>query len=70
MNDPKIILADEPTGDLDEKTEEEMIELFQKINLELGTTFVLVTHSTVLARHSRRILTMTEGRIVKEEEAR
>lgn len=70
MNDPKIILADEPTGDLDEKTEEDMIELFQKINLELGTTFVLVTHSTALARHSRRILTMTEGRIIKEEKAR
>lgn len=64
INNPRIILADEPTGDLDEETEEEIISFFKGINLEEGITLVMVTHSRSLAKHSQRILTMSKGRIV------
>jgi ABC-type lipoprotein export system ATPase subunit len=67
INNPMIILADEPTGDLDEETENEIIGLFKTLNQEHGITMVMVTHSRALARHSHRILTMSRGRIVKEE---
>lgn len=63
MNDPEIILADEPTGDLDEKTEEEVITLFNRINEERGITFIIVTHNSSLASRSRRVLRMHNGKI-------
>lgn len=49
INSPKIILADEPTGDLDEETEHDILELFHRVNAEQGTTFVIVTHSSDIA---------------------
>ena len=67
INSPKIVLADEPTGDLDEETETEIISLFKRLNQEHGITMVMVTHSRALARHSHRILTMSKGKIVREE---
>jgi len=58
MNDPGLILADEPTGDLDEETEAEMIGLFRGMNEERGITFVMVTHNTELARQCKRQMRM------------
>lgn len=61
MNNPKLILADEPTGDLDEETEQEMINFFKSMNRSEGTTFVMVTHNTELASHTPRRLRMNQG---------
>jgi putative ABC transport system ATP-binding protein/lipoprotein-releasing system ATP-binding protein len=63
MNDPELILADEPTGDLDEETEAEVMGFFRRINREHEITFVLVTHSTELASFSDRKFRMTHGRV-------
>ncbi len=66
INAPKIILADEPTGDLDEKTEQEMVNLFRKMNQEENTTFIIVTHSSSLAAQTDRQMRMTSGRLEAE----
>jgi len=58
INNPELILADEPTGDLDEETETEMMQYFKKMNTERGITFIMVTHNTVLARQTNRQLSM------------
>lgn len=63
MNDPELLLADEPTGDLDEETEAEIMGLFRRINSEMGITFILVTHSTELAGQAQRKFRMTHGRL-------
>lgn len=63
MNDPDIILADEPTGDLDEETEADVMRFIKKINNEKGITFVLVTHSKELASDASRKFKMTRGTI-------
>jgi len=63
MNNPEIILADEPTGDLDEQTEEEVITLFNRINEESGITFIIVTHNSSLASKSKHVLRMHNGKI-------
>ena len=63
MNDPEIILADEPTGDLDEETEAEVMDLLHKINSEEGISFVLVTHSLELAQKAGRRLSMSHGKL-------
>lgn len=64
INDPKIILADEPTGDLDEDTEAEILGLFKHMNQEYGITFVIVTHNSALAAATMRTFRMANGRIV------
>jgi len=61
MNEPKLILADEPTGDLDEETEAEVMKLFRTMNERSGTAFVLVTHDTALARQAGRRAQMHGG---------
>lgn len=61
MNKPDIILADEPTGDLDEATEKVVMSLFAKINKEFGTTFLLVTHNMELTKQTDRVLVMKHG---------
>ncbi len=63
ITNPAIVLADEPTGDLDEETEAEMISLFKKFNDEKGTVFIIVTHSTDLAKQTGRQLKMSSGMI-------
>jgi ABC-type lipoprotein export system ATPase subunit len=63
INQPEIILADEPTGDLDEETEQEVISLFRKMNTERGVTFVVVTHNNQIARRLGRLMTMKNGRL-------
>ena len=68
INRPEILLADEPTGDLDEETEQEIFELFSSDNREHGTTFLIVTHNKELAiKNPRaRVFTMRQGEIVEE----
>jgi len=63
MNEPEMVLADEPTGDLDEETEAEVMRFFQMMNEEKGVTFLMVTHNTDLARQTRRQMKMHNGLI-------
>lgn len=65
INHPSIILADEPTGDLDEETEGDVMDLFEEVNLG-GVTIVMVTHSNLLADRAGRKLKMENGSIVGE----
>lgn len=66
INDPAIILADEPTGNLDSHTGEEIIAIFQKLNRE-GKTILLVTHEHDIAMHTNKIIYIRDGIIAKEE---
>ena len=63
INEPAIVLADEPTGDLDEETESEVISLFRSFNEKKKTTFLIVTHSSDLATKTDRQFRMTAGRL-------
>ena len=63
MNDPEIILADEPTGDLDEETEAEIMALFRKLNEEKKITFIFITHNLELAKQAQRQIRMSNGSI-------
>lgn len=63
INEPEIILADEPTGNLDSKTTEEVMKLLQKINIEKGKTIVQVSHSVETAEYSNRIINVRDGRV-------
>jgi len=64
-NDPALVLADEPTGNLDTRTGDEMAELFLRLNREHGQTFVVVSHDLKLAGHADRVFHMQDGRILK-----
>lgn len=66
VNKPKILLADEPTGALDSKSGEQVMELFQRLNDE-GVTVVMITHDPEIAEHARRIVYIRDGEIVKEK---
>lgn len=66
VNEPPILLADEPTGNLDSKTSEEVMGLLKKLNSE-GMTIVMVTHSSEAARSARRILKISDGILTEEE---
>ena len=66
VNKPAIILADEPTGNLDSKTGEEIMSLFHELNYE-AVTLILVTHETEIAQQAKRMIQMKDGRIVKDE---
>jgi ABC-type lipoprotein export system ATPase subunit len=65
-NEPALVLADEPTGNLDSQSGEEIVALMHRLNEELGTTFVVVTHDLAVARRTNRVLVMRDGRIVRE----
>ena len=65
--EPKLILADEPTGNLDSKTSQQIHELFFRINEQRGTTIVVVTHNMSLAQLMPRIITLKDGRVEKDE---
>jgi ABC-type lipoprotein export system ATPase subunit len=63
INQPSLLLADEPTGNLDSTTTEEILQTFQKLNDEQGITIVIVTHEADVAQHCKRIVRMRDGRI-------
>jgi ABC-type lipoprotein export system ATPase subunit len=66
-NKPPLVLADEPTGNLDTAAGLEMLKLLHELNRSLGTTFVVVTHDPAVARQMRRVLVMADGKIVRED---
>lgn len=66
VNNPSIVMADEPTGNLDTRTSREIIELFTRLNAERAITIILVTHDQQVARSARRIVVMRDGRIVTD----
>jgi ABC-type lipoprotein export system ATPase subunit len=65
-NEPAIVLADEPTGDLDSESGAEVIDLMKHLNEDLDTTFIVVTHDPAVSRETERVLIMRDGRIVHE----
>jgi putative ABC transport system ATP-binding protein len=67
-NNPPLLLADEPTGSLDTTSGQDLLELLRKLNTTQGTTFVLVTHDPAVARQTRRVIVMADGRIVREDQ--
>ncbi len=69
VNGPSIILADEPTGNLDTKTGNEIMALFEKLHAE-GNTLILVTHEADIAEHARRVIQLRDGRIERDEATR
>ncbi|HEY9073080.1 MAG TPA: ABC transporter permease, partial [Desulfobaccales bacterium] len=66
INNPAILFADEPTGNLDSKTSEEVLELFRKLNEEEGVTIILVTHDATVAHSAKRIVRITDGMLEAE----
>jgi putative ABC transport system ATP-binding protein len=69
VNDPQIILADEPTGNLDSRTSAEVMAIFQRLNREAGITLILVTHELDIAAYANRAIHFKDGRVVKDERA-
>ena len=67
VNNPSIVFADEPTGNLDSKTGEIVIGTLQRLNRENGTTVVLITHDQNIANHAQRIITIKDGSIVEDK---
>ena len=66
VNDPSLILADEPTGNLDTKTGEVVLGTFQKLNREHGRTIILITHEHDVAEHAERIIQLRDGLVVSD----
>jgi putative ABC transport system ATP-binding protein len=67
VNEPTIILADEPTGALDTRTSVEIMAIFQRLNRERGLTVIFVTHEPDIAHHTRRIIQLRDGLITSDE---
>ena len=70
VTDPEVVFADEPTGNLDTKTTKEVMEMFLRFAREKGTTIILVTHDRSLAEYCDRIVTISDGRIISNEDHR
>jgi ABC-type lipoprotein export system ATPase subunit len=66
VNDPAIVWADEPTGDLDSENAEEIVALMRRLNLERDLTFLIVTHDIAVGRKTDRIIRMLDGQVVEE----
>ena len=67
VNEPRIIMADEPTGALDSRTGEEIMGIFQRLNREQGITVILVTHDGEVARHANRVIAIRDGTVASDE---
>jgi putative ABC transport system ATP-binding protein len=70
VNRPQLVLADEPTGALDTASSEDVMALFQRLNIERGMTVMLVTHEADVAAHARRMVMFRDGNIVSDEPVR
>ena len=68
VNQPSIVLADEPTGNLDTKTSEEIMGIFQRLNQEMGITIMMITHEPDIASFAKRSIHFRDGRIVDDRE--
>jgi len=69
VNDPSILLADEPTGNLDSTTSGEIMELFDELN-RAGNTVIVVTHEDDIAKHTHRVVTLLDGKIISDAKTR
>jgi len=67
VTDPKLILADEPTGNLDTQTGEDIMKIFQTLNEEQNITIILVTHEPDIAAHAKRLIRVVDGRIATDQ---
>ena len=67
VNEPSILLADEPTGNLDSRTSKEIMALFDELN-QSGNTVVLVTHEDEIASHAQRVITLRDGKVIADDE--
>jgi putative ABC transport system ATP-binding protein len=67
VNDPEILLADEPTGNLDSRTSVEIMEILQRLNRDNGITIILITHEHDIAEYGHRVITFRDGRVVSDE---
>jgi len=68
VNGPEVIFADEPTGNLDSKSGQSVIEIIQKLNKELGHTVILITHETYTAEYAERIIRLHDGEIESDKQ--
>ena len=66
VNEPSILLADEPTGNLDSKTSEEIMAIFQRLNQDLGITIIMITHEPDIASYAKRNILFKDGRVVED----
>jgi putative ABC transport system ATP-binding protein len=66
VNEPELVLADEPTGNLDSRTSVEIMEILQRLNRETGVTVVLITHEPDIAEYAQRMVMFRDGRVVKD----
>jgi putative ABC transport system ATP-binding protein len=66
VNQPAILLADEPTGNLDSKTSEEIMGIFQRLNREMGITIIMITHEPDIASFAKRNILFKDGKIVDD----
>jgi putative ABC transport system ATP-binding protein len=67
VNDPELLLADEPTGNLDSRTSVEVMELLQRLNRERGITIALITHEHDIAEYAQRVITFRDGRVLSDQ---
>ena len=67
VNDPEILLADEPTGNLDSRTSVEIMEVLQRLNRERGITIILITHEQDIAEYGQRVIAFRDGRVFRDE---
>ena len=67
MNSPSIVLADEPTGNLDSKNSHEIVELLKRMNREYNQTLIMITHDESIALQARRFISIEDGKIVRDE---
>jgi putative ABC transport system ATP-binding protein len=67
VNDPEILLADEPTGNLDSRTSVEIMEILQRLNRDKGITIILITHEHDIAEYGHRVITFRDGRVVSDQ---
>ena len=70
INEPAMILADEPTGNLDTRTSIEVMGIFQKLNREKGITILLITHEMDIAEYGTRLIRFRDGRVVADQKVR
>jgi ABC-type lipoprotein export system ATPase subunit len=70
VNNPNVIFADEPTGNLDSKNGKSVMEIIQKLNEKEGRTIILITHETFTAEHAKRIIKVYDGKVESDEKVK